>query len=387
MSNGTRAWAFAGPTRARVSTWARTPAASTAVFVGTFAAIVGLIAVLLGFDLSLARVDRLASDANAAGEYEAGVALLARGRAGEAAERFGAAVAIDRGNMGYALALARATLAAGDAPAAEATLQALLDRAQNDGAVNLAMAHTLLREGRDDEATSYFHRAIFGHWGADSAARRADARFELIDLLARRGATQALLAELLPLQDAPPDSVALRKRLGLLFIRAGSPGRGVAMLRDVLRRDPRDADAYAGLGEAALALGNFGTARADFSQAVALRPDDARLATGLALADTVLALDPAARGIGSHARYLRSRLLLARTVAVVERCARPDAVTARLDSARAVLLARVQPAAEDATGEAIQASANELWAARSTHCTGAGLADQALGLIHERARQ
>ena len=387
MSDGTRAWAFAGPTRARVSTWARTPAASTAVFVGTFAAIIGLIAALLTFDLSLARVDRLASDANAAGEYNAGRSLLARGRPGEAAERFGAAVAIDRGNVEYALALARATLAAGDATGAEATLQSLLDRAQNDGAVNLAMARTLLHEGRDDEATSYFHRAIFGRWGADSAARRAVARFELIDLLARRGATQALLAELLPLQDAPSDSVALRKRLGELFIRAGSPARGVAILRDVLRRDPRDADAYAGLGEAALALGNFGTARADYAQAVALRPDDARLATGLALADTVLALDPEARGIGSHPRYVRSRLLLARTVAFLERCTRPDVIAAHLDSARAALLAPVRPRAEDATGEAMMDVANDLWSARPARCASASLADQALGLIHDRARR
>ena len=388
MPDGTRA--FGAPVRARVSTWARTPAASTAVFVGTFAAILGLIVVLLAFDLSLARVDRLASAANAAGDYEAGVALLARGRAHDAAERFGAAVATDRGNVDYALALARATLATGDATGAEATLQSLLDRAQNDGAVNLAMARTMAREGRADDATSYLHRAIFGHWGADSAARRADARFELIDLLARGGATQALLAELLPLQDTPPDSVALRKRLGLLFIRAGSPARGVAMLRDVLRHDARDAgdaDAYAGLGEAALALGNFRTARADLAEAVRRSPDDARLANRLALADTVLALDPEARDVGAHARYVRSRALLSRTAAIVARCARQGAANARLDSARTVLLAPVRSAAEDAAGEMMVALANALWSARPATCAATGIPDEALGIIHDRIRQ
>lgn len=366
--------------------WSR-PAASTAVFVATFAVVIGLIAMLLAFDLFLARVDRVASDANAAAEYAAGDTLLARGRAHEAAERFGAAVAINRRNLRYSLALARATLAEGRPAEAESTLQDLLDRAENDGGVNLAMARTMLREGRDNEATSYFHRAIFGHWGADSVPRRAEARFELIDLLARRGATQELLAELLPLQDTPPDSVRLRGRLGQLFVRAGSPARGAAMLRDVLRRDPRDAEAYAGLGEAALTLGNFRTARADFAEAVRLRPDDVRLANQLALADTVLAIDPAAQGIGSHARYVRSRLLLTRTAAVAERCPASGRVAARLDSARTALLATVRPRAEDATGEAMVTLASDLWSARPANCTGVGVPGRALAIIQDRIRQ
>lgn len=367
-------------------TWrARTPAASTAVFVATFAALAGLIGLLLLFDLSLARIDRLESRAHATAEYEAGAALLARGRAAGAAERFGAAVAIDRDNLGYSLALARALLAQGRASDAESTVQPLLDRAENDGAVNLVMAHTMLRLGRPGDATSYFHRAIFGRWGADSTTRRAEARAELIDLLAGRGATQELLAELLPLEDAPPDSVALRKRVGLLFIRAGSPARGAAMLRDVLRRDPRDPDAYAGMGEAALALGNFRTARADFAEALDLRPGDARLEDRLALADTVLAIDPAARGIGSRARFERSRMLLARTVAAIDRCGgREGAVAAGLDSAGAMLHAAVRPRAEDAAGEAMLTLANDLWSARPARCASADRSDEALGIVHGR---
>ncbi|GJG89586.1 hypothetical protein tb265_47670 [Gemmatimonadetes bacterium T265] len=387
MANGTTAAATEMPALSRAVPRGPRPAANAAVFVATFAAIIGLIAALLVFDLSLAHIDRLASDANAAADYEAGTALLARGRARDAAERFGAAVAADRANLSFALALARATLAAGDVQAAELMLQGLLGRAENDGAVNLAMAHTLLRENRGDEAESYFHRAIFGRWGADSTARRAGARFELIDLLARRGETQELLAELLPLQDTPPDSLALRRRLGQLFLQAGSPARSVAVLRDVVRRDPRDADAYAGLGEAALALGNFQTARADFAEAAGLRPDDARFSNGLALADTVLAIDPAARGIGAHARYERSRLLLSRTVAVVARCGSPGIVGAPFDSARAVLLATTRPPAEDAAGEAMVALANALWATRPARCTNIGIPDRALGIIHDRSRQ
>jgi tetratricopeptide (TPR) repeat protein len=130
------------------------------VFVATFAAILIVTALLLSLDLFLARLDRRASDAHAADEYAEGRTLLAAGRADEASARFGAAVAIDRQNENYALALGEAMLAEGRIASAETTLKALLDRAENDGQVNLTMAHVMLREGRTAEAKSYFHRAI-----------------------------------------------------------------------------------------------------------------------------------------------------------------------------------------------------------------------------------
>jgi predicted Zn-dependent protease len=262
--------------------------ASTSAFVATFAVILIATALLLSLDLLLARIDRRESDAHAANEYSDGLALLASGRPGEAADMFEAAAAIDRGNVSYGLALGEALLEEGRISDAEATLKPLLDRAENDGAVNLTMAHVMLRENKIQEVKAYLHRAIFGRWGADSLARRTQARFELIDLLARSGSPRELLAELLPLEETSPDSTALRRRLGHLFILAGSPARAAAIFREMVRRDASDADAYAGLGEAALALGNLRTARADLAEASRLRPDDANIAHKLATADTVL---------------------------------------------------------------------------------------------------
>ncbi len=120
--------------------------ATTPVFVATFAGILVAIALLLSLDFFLASVDRRASDGHAASEYADGQALLAAGHAAEATA-VSAAVATDRSNVGYALALGEAMLE-GHLPDAEATLRALLDRAENDGAVNLAMAHVMLREQR-----------------------------------------------------------------------------------------------------------------------------------------------------------------------------------------------------------------------------------------------
>src|ERR1041385_7171871 len=101
------------------------------------------------------------------------------------------------------------------------SLRDLLTRAESDGAVNDALARVLEREGRDEDAKAYFHRAIYGRWSTDTVANRQRVRFELIELLARRHDDRELVAELLPFQDAPADSVALRRR-------GARPGRAAA---------------------------------------------------------------------------------------------------------------------------------------------------------------
>ncbi len=365
--------------------------ANASIFLATLVAIVVLIGVLLSFDLFLARIDRQESSAHAASEYAAGGALLHSGHASDAVDHFSAAVAIDRSNVNYALALAEGMLQQGRTTEAEATLRTLLDRAGNDGAVNLTMAHAMIREGRMGEAKAYFHRAVFGRWGADSVSDRNQARFELIDFLAQHGTQRELLAELLPFEDAPADSVALRRRLGNLFISAGSPARAADMFREVLRRVPNDADAYAGMGEAAFALGNFRTARADFAEAARARPGDTHIEARMALADTVLALDPTARGVASNDRLTRSRALLARTLSAVTACGGP--ATAAADSARVLVAPSLAPAASlraprdnsDAAAEAMMSLTIELWSARPAAC--AATARDALRLVVSRIAQ
>jgi predicted Zn-dependent protease len=359
--------------------------ASTSVFVATLALVLVATVLMLSLDLFLARVDRRESRAHAANEYSDGLALLRAGHAREAADRFAEAVAIDRTNVNYGLALGEALLDEGRTADAETTLRALLDRAENDGAVNLTMARVMLRESRTEDAKAYFHRAIFGQWGADSVARRAEARFDLIALLAREGSQGELLAELLPFEETPPDSVALRHRLAHLFILAGSPARAATIFRELLRRDPRDADAYTGLGEAALALGNLQTAYADLTEASRLGPDNVEIARRLAVADTALSLDPMVPNIGAHARYVRSRALLARTMATVATCL-PTPATALSDSARTLLSSPDIARREEGLGTAMQTLASELWAARVAACPPAAR-DTVLRLVHGRLAQ
>ena len=357
------------------------PTASAGEFVATFAIVLVTIVAFLFLDEWLARVDRAESRAHAANLYAEGRALLRQHEPHEASARFATAVQTDRSVPAYQLGLAEAMLDDRRPDDAERALGAVLERAQNDGRANLIMARVLATQGRITEAKSYYHRAIYGVWGADSTMQRLETRLELIRLLTRTHARRELLAELLPIQEAGRDSVGLQRLLGHLFIEAGSPERGVEIFRKVLEQSPDDGDAYAGMGEAALALGNYHTARADFAAAARLLPFDTTIAGNLRLADTVLALDPLVRGIGHRARATRSRQLLALTLARTERCS-AIARTAVADSARRLLAFADSVPADDGDGEPFIDTATELTSSWQPACPPvASTTDRALQLV------
>jgi thioredoxin-like negative regulator of GroEL len=253
---------------------------------------------------------------------------------------------------------------------AEQMLDALLDRARNDGAVNLTMARLLASTHRARGATAFYHRAIYGQWGADSSSRRTAARFELIDLLVSQHARADLLAELLPLQTDSADSTTLLARVAPLYLKADAPGRAAEAFRALLRRSPSNAAAYVGLGDAALADGQFATARAAFRDAARVRAGDASIAARLRLADTLVALDPTARGLSDSQRLRRSRELLARTVRAVDACApvvSSSGTTAR-DTALAQLGAASPRGGPALAAERALALATGIWRGRPDAC-------------------
>jgi len=363
---------------------APTPAASVSEFIATFAVVLAAIVGLLLFDTALARVDISGRKAYAAREFAAGQHLMALRHMDQAIEHLRAATTLDGENSDYGVALAQATLADGRPAAAEQMLLPLLERDETDGATNLAMARVLAAEGRNDAAKSNYHRAIYGRWPAGAEKSRTDARFELIDLLARTNARQELLAELLPIQDDSTNDGAQRKRVAHLFVVAGQPSRAVVIYREILRRDSRDADAYVGLAEAALSLGDFATARADLLAAQKLSPaDSVSLQSRMILTDSVIALDPTQPGLSITEQARRSRNLLQMTVSSTRRClaAQAPQVAAALDSATAL----VSSAGAAAAASIVQnlSLAEQLWGLRRSRCE-AEREDGALALVHNR---
>lgn len=363
-------------------------AADAASFLGTFALIFLAIAALFALDTFLAKMERAESRSEARHFYQEGVYLAGQGQSLEAVDRFRTAASTERSNPVYQRALAAALLSAGRVADAEAVITDRLQRDPADAEASLIMARALVKEGKWTQAIPYYHRAIHGLWHEDPVSHRVKARFELVELLAGHDSEQELLAELLPLRREAPDNVETRRRIAHLLITAGALSSAIATFRDLLRRDPRDADAYAGLGKAEFERGNYRTALANFTAAARLDPNNPGIAAGLALCNQVLALDPTQRGLGLEERYRRSLALLELTMQAAASCAGAEPVRALGDSART---ARARHAPATRRHLAVERNldlAEQLWHARRKECPSPLLdSERPLALVLDKVGQ
>jgi len=361
------------------------PAATSSEFVVTFGIILAAVVGLLVFDTALAKIDSRERAAYAAREFAAGERLMSAKKSGEAIDHLRTATSLQPSRAEYATALAEAILADGRPEDAELILAPILERQPKNGAANLVMARILAREERIEDAKAYYHSAIYGTWPADQSSQRLGARFELIDLLARTNAKQELLAELLPIQDDSTNGGARRKEIAHLFVVAGSPSRAVPIFREFLKKNSQDVDAYIGLAEAALSLGNFATARADLLAAQRLAPDNPRIQERLSVADSAIALDPSRSGLSLPEQMQRSRKLLQMTVDAVQACLGSQApdVAPALDSTRLMLLSHAPANGQAQAIEQTISVAEQLWGLRRASCAPAR-DDGALALVHNR---
>lgn len=344
------------------------------------------IAALFSLDTFLARIDRNESRSHAERLYREGLEMERQQHPADAADRFREAAYTVRGNSGYQLAFARALAASRKAGQAQAVLEDLLDREPLDGPANLAMARVLLGQARTTEAISYFHRAIYGQWPGNVLERRAEVRFELLDVLSRQNANQDMLAELLPLENEASADVVTQRRIAKLFLAAGSPQRAAGVFRRILRSDPRDAEALAGLGEADFARADYRQAQANFRAALRLTSQNEQARARLSLIEEILALDPLRRGLSPAETTLRSGKLLDLVAASLRECAGDSpSPLVREGLERATGLRTRRPKAGAAEAVSPLDLAEDLWKLRLKECPApAGKSEEALGLVLSR---
>ncbi len=286
---------------------------------GMIAIVVLVIAALTALDLFLSKTQQTELESAAQQFYRDGTQALKDGKANQAVELLRRAHALARRNGAYQLALIEALAAAGKIDETEPLMTDILDREPNDGRANLIAARLSLQRGRITDAESYYHRAIYGEWPAspgDAQGRhganrqRIAVRMELIQVLAARGKKQELLAELLPLEEEAGNDAEIEKKLGTLFLRAGSPSRAADVYRALIQQEPRNPAAYAGLGEAELEEGDYRAAKAAFITAFAHDREDASVRERMELSNTMTALDPTPRRLSSAEKYRRSMHIL-----------------------------------------------------------------------------
>ena len=149
--------------------------------------------------------------------------------------------------------------------------------------------------------------------------------------------------------------------------------------------NPKDADAYAGLGETQLEQGQYRDAHAAFLAALRYRPEDPSIRRRLDLSSALADLDPTPRRLASMEKYRRSLHILQLAYDDLNGCIAKRAENAQLLSAAHDTLSRKLPAnATNELSEGVLGTAEKIWQARVAAC---GAGEDPLRLIIEKLAQ
>jgi CIC family chloride channel protein len=356
------------------------------LLVGISAGLLSLF-VLTGILIYTYRAERRAVAEDA---FKKGNGFVRQGLNAEAIEQYRNALAISHSRE-HRLALAMTLVKAERLNEADIYLRELLREDPNDGTANLGLARIAARQGRGQQAVTYYQRAIYGHWPSRSEENPTKVRFELVDFLRETGAKKQALTELMALEEAVRDSLPDKKRIGRLLLEFNAARESAELFQDVLRQDNRDAEAYVGLGNAEFALGNYRSAREAFRSALRWRPQDQTAQKRLGVCDQIVALDPTLRGLSAAERHRRSEKLLERTLGVFDRCvgSHPDTLTSEVvrnlaERARKTPLRRTKPGSYLEQSETNVLMAAELWKAHKSLCTSPAAVDEVLAALLNR---
>lgn len=227
--------------------------------------------------------------------YAQGLAAAGAARYDDAIAAFRAALTCEPTNSQYQLSLARALRDSNDPrrlDEAESYLVALWQRAPQDAAVNLALARVAAHRGSIEDATRYYHNAMYGVWSSDPDANRNKARVELIQFLLKKNALTNAESELMALSTSLPADPQAHIQTAQLFAQAGDNSGALTQYQDALRLDPSNSAALAGAGEAAYGAGNYVAAQRYLRAATTANPQDVRARQLLATTDLVLRTNP-----------------------------------------------------------------------------------------------
>ena len=242
----------------------------------------------------------------------------------DAIAAFRAALTCEPSDSQYQLSLARALRDSNDPrrlDEAESYLLALWQRTPQDAAVNLALARVAAHRSSIEDATRYYHNAMYGVWNSNPDANRTKARIELIQFLLKKGAPDKAESELLALATSLPSDPAAHLEAAQLFEQAQDYAGALAQYEEVLRFDPGNAIALTGAGKSAYHSGNYATAQRYLRAAVNADPQNANARELLATTDLILRANPFLRHISDAERNRRITAAFDQAEKRLEECA------------------------------------------------------------------
>lgn len=170
-------------------------------------------------------------------------------------------------------------LSAQDLRAAQRHAEHLVARLPDDPEHHFLLALVASREGKLDDARTYYSTAI-----EKAKGQYPEAYFNLGRLEKTAGNFEAAIAAYRTALEQKPAYPEALNNLGLLLGAAGKPDEARRAWQEALRLDERYAPAWVNLGDLAAAERDFAKAEAAFGQALALRPQLTSALLGLARA-------------------------------------------------------------------------------------------------------
>jgi tetratricopeptide (TPR) repeat protein len=263
--------------------------------------------------------------------YAIGERERSAGRHAAAIDALQRAAAIDPEDPRYQLPLASSLSAEGQHDAARRVLLRLRSAMPENPEVNLQLARLEARRHDLTAAVRYYQSALHGQWTGEDGSGRREMRLEVIRYLLDQNQQSRALSELLVLSANLPDERGLQLTLGELYLEADDPRRAADAFTRVLRTDPKDARARAGLGEAFFGLADYPKAQRELAAA----PDGVpRVEELRALTNLILSHDPLIPRLPLAARQRRLQTGLAHAVGRLEACLSAPARPPGLDVPR-----------------------------------------------------
>lgn len=316
--------------------------------------------------------------------FARGETLMRSGDPAGAVDAYQRAVATNRTELRYALALGRAFTAAGDDGSARALLTSWRATVPESAELNLQLARLAAARHDVAEAVRFYNFVLYAPPAASEDPARPDLRFELARFLVAHDQSSQAIAELVVATERPLSRDA-RLEASALFNRAGDQRAALDQYRLVLRDDGANRTALIGVANTQFNLGDYTSARDAFRAAAPLTGPSLEIAE---VTDLVLENDPLMPRLPAvqRARRLRDTIayLYDRFAACEASTIDPDghaAIASALGNASRSL--RLRPDAADTIAHAADAVDGAVrWAA--SKCPATTTRSRALGLIAAR---
>jgi tetratricopeptide (TPR) repeat protein len=266
-----------------------------------------LFGIILGFALTqyFVNVHRATESSLAVRWFTRGNQAMQARLPAAAAEDYRTALSYDPENGEDRLRLAQALLADNRLNEAQSHLFSLWEDEPADGEVNLTLARLHAKKGDYTKAVRYYGDAINGVWDEEPRRRRIATRFELVHYLMQQSKLAQAQAELAALQADAPTDPADQLLLASLLLQVNEAQRSLDAYDAVLAHDPKNAQAWLGKGEAAMALGDYIEAERSLANAVDGDHNLSGAHEQLELARQILRFNPSLRGLSLAERSAR----------------------------------------------------------------------------------